>query len=101
MVREYLNNAVYRIEVHVEEFYHRHQGTWLTIRGCTRSALALLGVNLACDGNQDLRDVLLPTKWIAAVHEVMQMLRAWEHESADIHQLRVVVETLMERTGSA
>lgn len=100
MVREYLDNAVYRIEVHVEEFYHRHMGTWLTIRGCTRSALAVLGVSLACGYNQALRETLLPPRWRAAVSEVYDMLRAWEHESRDVRHLREVVQALFERSDA-
>lgn len=99
MTREYLSNALYRIEVHVEEFYHRHQGTWLTIRACTRSALALLGVHLACKQDDGLRSALLPDNWRPAVEEVIQMLNAWEHESPDILCLREIVQTLMNDVG--
>jgi hypothetical protein len=42
-----LANCIYRIETNMEGFLHRHQGTWLTIRSCTRSALMLLGVAAA------------------------------------------------------
>ena len=45
--REMLANCVYRIETNMEGFLHRHQGTWLTIRSCSRSALMLLGVAAA------------------------------------------------------
>jgi hypothetical protein len=45
--REMLANCIYRIETNMEGFLHRHQGTWLTIRSCSRSALMLLGVAAA------------------------------------------------------
>ena len=34
--REMLANCIYRIETNMEGFLHRHQGTWLTIRSCSR-----------------------------------------------------------------
>jgi hypothetical protein len=46
--RELLENAVYRIEVNREEFFHRHLGTWLLLRSASRSALQLLGMAIKC-----------------------------------------------------
>lgn len=50
LAREYLENAVHRIEANLEGFLHRHQGTWLMVRSCTRSALILLAAALKCRG---------------------------------------------------
>ena len=101
--REYAENAVMRIEVHVEEFLHRHQGTWLTIRGCSRSALALLGLRLRCNSlspnamaDFDIGQTLLPPRWPEAVHNVLEMLRAWQEERHDVKRLCEVVETLLQ-----
>lgn len=108
LAREYLDNAVLRIDVHVEEFFHRHQGTWLTIRGCTRSVLALLGTKLRCDrenGNRmytaagsalDPATLLLPEGWRIAVERVLEMLRAWQDECGDVPRLASLVESLLQ-----
>lgn len=106
VAREYLDNAVLRIDVHVEEFYHRHQGTWLTIRGCTRSVLALLGTKLRCDREVgptgatgsalDPATLLLPPTWRSAVERVLHMLRSWQDESKDVPRLAALVETLLQ-----
>lgn len=109
LAREYLENAVLRIDVHLEEFFHRHQGTWLTIRGCTRSVLALLGTKLRCDkeigggmghaGSSalDPANLLLPQGWRTAVEQVLEMLHAWEDESNDIPRLAALVESLLQQ----
>lgn len=118
LAKEYLENAIYRIETNAEGFLHRHQGSWLTIRSCTRSSLALLGTKLYCqeeDGgafqarltatfqtnnintSRELRlaDRILPARWRYAVLLVLDMLKAWEPESQDIGWLREVVEGLL------
>ncbi len=112
LAREYLDNAVLRIDIHVEEFLHRHQGTWLTIRACTRSILALIGMKLKCqqiaenvvglpDGQQgskarnpSFQSRLLPNNWRTAVVRVDDLLSAWETESTDLARLRLMVQTL-------
>lgn len=118
--KEYLENAVRRIEANAEGLLHRHQGSWLTIRSCTRSALALLAMKLhhqsesqkASYGNNvpdDTRayhstpspvalqaDSILPSRWKDAVILVISMLKAWETESHDIGQLRLVIEGLLD-----
>jgi hypothetical protein len=109
LAREYLENAVQRISTNAEGFLLRHQGSWLTIRSCTRSALALLGARLKCleeskdwviTGASD-REVtkmtsnILPPRWRYAVIQVVDMLRVWEVESPDVRQLREIVEGLL------
>lgn len=47
------------------------------------------------DGS-DLYDLLLPPRWRITVVRVLDMLKAWEHESGDLTRLRVVVETLLD-----
>jgi hypothetical protein len=109
IAREYLENAVQRISTNAEGFLHRHQGSWLTIRSCTRSALALLGARLKCQeeskdwavpGASDREDTsmtsnILPPRWRYAVLQVVEMLRAWEVESPDVRRLKEVVEGLL------
>lgn len=103
--RECTENAVIRIEAHVEEFLHRHQGTWLTIRGCSRSALALLGLKLRCNAlsagstprsSTGFAQALLPPRWREAVINVLEMLRAWSEERQDVKRLCQIVETLLQ-----
>lgn len=114
LASEFLYNAVQRIEISSEGFLHRHQGNWLTIRGCTRSALVLLGAKLRCQdqerqywGNRwgvtddpespylDAAGFALPPRWESAVFQVLHMLRIWEVESTDIRKLREIIETLL------
>ena len=101
LAREYLENAVQRIRTNAEGFLHRHQGAWLTIRSCTRSALALLGIKLKCqeegsDGEStSLTGHILPPTWRSAVEQVVEMLKAWEPESPDVKRLREIVEGLL------
>lgn len=118
--KEYLENAVRRIEANAEGLLHRHQGSWLTIRSCTRSALGLLAMKLHHQSeSQKFRygndvpedtgsfqsapspvslkaDSILPSRWRAAVILVISMLKAWEPESPDIGQSRLVVEGLLD-----
>ncbi|CAK7234072.1 Zcf27p [Sporothrix curviconia] len=116
LVREYLQNAVNRIEANANGVFHRHQGTWLAIRSCTRSALALLGTRLAMQEQRDLAvlqgfavggtvpggspvdtvlmDSLLPPQWKDAVQLVRDMLHAWEPEGRDVAHLATVLEGL-------
>ncbi|KAI9163606.1 putative transcription factor ecdB [Paramyrothecium foliicola] len=71
---------VRRIYVNEPGFLHRHHGTWPLIRGCIRSTLVLLGAGLlAAD---------MPSGWQDAVHHVVQMLRSWEDESAELAEWR-------------
>ena len=117
LAREYLENAVQRISTNAEGLLHRHQGSWLTIRSCTRSALALLGVKLKCQQRllQEEEDAswdpmrrnesqeqpslasssILPVRWRYAVVQVLEMLRVWEVESPDVGMLRQIVEVLL------
>lgn len=117
LVREYLQNAVNRIEANANGVFHRHQGTWLAIRSCTRSALALLGTRLALQEQRDLAilrgisvggggivgsppetlllEPVLPPRWKDAVLLVRHMLRAWEPEGRDVAYLTDVLEGLL------
>lgn len=106
---EYLANAAQRISTNAEGFLHRHQGSWLTIRSCTRSALTLLGAKLKSqeemkdwavhglrhEESNNMVSTILPPGWKHAVLEVIEMLRAWEAESPDVGRLRVIVEGLL------
>lgn len=119
LAKEYLESAVRRIEANAEGLLHRHQGSWLTMRSCTRSALALLALKLHCQSEsqsncsedqvpEDTRannltpsrvplqaDFILPSRWRHAVILVSSMLKAWESESPDVGRLRLVVEGLL------
>ena len=114
LAREYLENAVQRIDTNVEGLLLRHQGSWLTIRSCTRSVLMLLGAKLRCQeeavseqllgrtkaGRMSLADSILPQGWRNAAVQVLTMLRAWEMESRDIGKQREIVETLLAQCPS-
>jgi hypothetical protein len=101
LAREYLENAVQRIGTNAEGFLHRHQGSWLTIRSCTRSALTLLGTRLKYEEESNDRESasiignILPPGWRVAVLQVLGMLRVWEAESPDVKRLREVLDGLL------
>lgn len=112
LAQEDLDNAVQRIKANAEGFLHRHQGSWLMIRSCTRSALKLLGARLKIKEHEDavvegwdvldhsgvvtsMVNFVLPVDWLDAVVQVLEMLKIWEKESKDVAQLREVVEVLL------
>lgn len=81
-LRKGLQLCVDRIEHNKRGFYHRHHGTWLMIRSCTRSALVLIAAS-SCD---DL-DQTLPYGWEQAISDVTAMLRFWNEESSDVFRM--------------
>lgn len=92
--RKGLDVCVQRIEKNESGFYHRHHGTWLMLRSCTRSALVLLAAarcpNLAA---------LLPNAWELAVYKVKAMLSYWKDESRDVADRLHIIENLTGRLG--
>ncbi len=103
LTRELLKNAVDRIRANREGWYHRHQGTWLMMRSCSRSALHLLGIALKCQqaatamkiDRQDLEREVLPPQWKEAVVQVVELLDYWADESRDIKRLSSILKELM------
>ncbi|KAL1960921.1 hypothetical protein VTO42DRAFT_5905 [Malbranchea cinnamomea] len=103
LAKEALANAVYRIETNSEGLLHRHQGTWLTIRSCTRSALILLGTAIKCRieaeakgvGYRVLEAEMLPDRWKSAVLQVLHMLEVWSKESGHVERLRCIIQRLL------
>jgi hypothetical protein len=87
--------CVQRIQKNERGFYHRHHGTWLMLRSCTRSALVLLGAR-----NSARLAGLLPAGWEEAVYKVCGMLRFWANESRDCRDRLAILEGLMEGVGS-
>lgn len=106
MAWEALRTSMERMAICREGFYHRHQGTWLMIRTCSRSALQLLGVamslkrkSLAGRGEDPLA-AILPDGWRESVSSVTELLEYWQDESPDLvillarlRQLLVSVQT--------
>lgn len=88
--RKGLNVCVQRIQKNDSGFYHRHHGTWLMLRSCTRSALVLL----AAARCPTLRP-LLPVDWELSVYKVIQMLTHWKDESRDVLDRLHIIEKLM------
>jgi hypothetical protein len=103
LARELLENAVERIKANREGWYHRHQGTWLMMRSCSRSALHLLGMALKCQqaaavmsiNRKDLETKVLPPRWKEAVEQVAELLDYWADESSDMKRLSHVLKELM------
>ncbi|KAL3492150.1 hypothetical protein BJX62DRAFT_236587 [Aspergillus germanicus] len=109
--REALQNAFERITISKYGFWHRHQGTWLMIRTCSRSALYLLGVALRAkyererephprDGGTSMFAELLPVggKWRAAVLSVIHLIEYWKEESIDMGDLLARLKHLHDLT---
>ncbi|KAJ5889302.1 hypothetical protein N7504_010112 [Penicillium tannophilum] len=88
-LRKGLKVCVDRIQQNHKGFYHRHHGTWLMLRSCTRSALVLLAAE---------RSVylvhLLPLGWEEAVIGVTKMLKFWKDESRDVFEMLEILQAL-------
>ena len=89
-VERALQTCVDRIYKNKAGFYHRHHGTWLMLRACSRAALHLLAA-YRCGQVADL----LPQGWKAAVHESIQMLAFWADESFDARECLSVLQELL------
>jgi hypothetical protein len=87
--RKGLHLCVERIEKNESGFYHRHHGTWLMLRSCTRSALVLCGAAL-----KDLKS-LLPSDWKTVVEKVVHLLRYWRDEAKDVADRLEILQGLL------
>ncbi|KAJ9241433.1 transcriptional regulator family: Fungal Specific TF [Paecilomyces variotii] len=95
--RKGLQMSVDRIRKNQPGFNHRHHGTWLMLRSCTRSALILL----AASHSREAQD-LMPEGWQEAVKSAMDMLRFWEEEVSDARdRLHIITELMAGDTRGA
>jgi hypothetical protein len=121
---EMLRNCVFRIGTNAEGFMHRHQGTWFTIRSCSRNALMLLGGFKWCqkaargirktantsganesssnylpweqqENTLKLIEGLVPRGYREAVEAVYNFTAVWAEDSADIRRLHEIIGALM------
>lgn len=87
-----------RIRVNRPGFSHRHHGTFGMVKCCTRSALILLAAanSYTFSANNSEQEVAshMPGGWQEAVKEVIRLLEAWEHESADLSTMVVTLNQL-------
>jgi hypothetical protein len=90
-VRKGLLVCVQRVQINEEGFYHRHHGTWLMLRSCTRSALVLL----AAARCPELVPTL-PEGWEEAILKVVDMLSFWKDESMHVLDMLFILEGLIE-----
>ncbi|KAH7141544.1 hypothetical protein B0J13DRAFT_556988 [Dactylonectria estremocensis] len=81
--------CVRRIKENESGFQHRHHGTWLMLRSCTRSALVLLAAA------RSSLDEMLPAEWRTCVTEVMELLRYWKDEVLDAASQLVILDELL------
>lgn len=88
--RKGLQTCVERIRKNESGFYHRHHGTWLMLRSCTRSALVLIAA-----ARSPTLSSLLPTAWELAVYKVIDMLSHWKNDSKDVSDRLQIIEILM------
>ncbi|KAJ5787301.1 hypothetical protein N7457_002291 [Penicillium paradoxum] len=91
LVRKGLKVCVDRIQQNRTGFYHRHHGTWLMLRSCTRSASVLL----AAERSIGIAS-FLPNGWEEAIFEVSRVLTFWKDESHDVLGLFTILQTLIE-----
>lgn len=90
--RKGLTMSTDRIRKNKPGFYHRHHGTWLMLRSCTRSALILL----AASHSGHVQD-MMPEGWKDAVLSAMDMLRFWKDEVPDAwDRLEILTELMMD-----
>jgi len=83
-----LEICVRRIEENERGFHHRHHGTWLMLRSCTRSAFVLVAAD-----RSGLRE-RMPTGWQEAVQKVIRLLEYWKDEVADAEDRLEVLKSL-------
>lgn len=75
--REGFQISVNRIRDNELGFRHRHHGTWLMLRSCTRSALVLVAASRAG------LESMLPADWESTIIKVVHLLRYWKDEAID------------------
>lgn len=95
LARLAMENDMSRIAICEEGPWHRHQGTWLMLRNCTKSILHLLAIALRGLNEPALR-ALLPSGWDQSVIKVMRWIESWKHESPDLE----LVHTMLQRISS-
>jgi hypothetical protein len=88
--RKGLRICIDRIQQNESGFYHRHHGTWLMLRSCTRSALVLLAA-----AHSPHICSRLPVGWEIAIYKVITLLNFWKEESRDVWDRLDILETLM------
>jgi len=98
--RKGLAVCVQRIDQNEPGFYHRHHGTWLMLRSCTRSAFVLVAAARCCS-SRTISPSLLPDRWQQSLYKVLAMLRFWKDESTEILNRLTILERLMEGLGLA
>ena len=103
LARESLEIAVETIEANRESFFHRHQGTWLMARTCTRSSLLLVAMAVRCQAEArltgvssiDLEQMMLPLRWRKAVEQTVETLTYWSDESNDLSRMNELLRELL------
>jgi len=103
LTRECLQIAVESIEANRESFFHRHQGTWLMARTCTRSSLILLAMAMRCQAEArstgvmaiELEEIMLPSRWRKVVEQTVEVLKYWSDESNDLARLNDLLRDLL------
>jgi hypothetical protein len=103
LTRECLEIAVESIEANQESFFHRHQGTWLMARTCTKSSLILLAMAMRCQAEAratgeiaiELEKMMLPSRWRKVVEQTVEVLRYWSDESNDLARLNDLLRELL------
>ena len=95
-----LDVCIDRIEQTESGFRSRHHGTYLTLRSCTRSALVLMAVRSRYARSGEIaacRSLRLPGSLLIAVSKVIELLKFWQNESADVSDRLQILETLMQQ----
>jgi hypothetical protein len=104
LARECLEIAVESIEANRESFFHRHQGTWLMARTCTKCSLVLLAMAMRCKAEaratgvlaRELEDMMLPSRWREVVGQMVEVLKYWSDESNDMARLNDLLRELLQ-----
>uniref|UniRef100_A0A8H7TND1 Transcription factor domain-containing protein n=1 Tax=Bionectria ochroleuca TaxID=29856 RepID=A0A8H7TND1_BIOOC len=98
IAKKALDNAMYRITISEEGYWVRHQGTWLMLRTCSRSALQLLAVAFRARSESSLSQIL-PPEWEHSVIKVIGAIEYWEPESPDLTVLLECLRNLTSQLG--
>lgn len=95
-LRAGLQVCMERIVENRKGFYHRHHGTWLMIRSCSRSSFVLLAAVQCADVAPHV-----PMGWKDAVMDVAEMLRLWKDESTDVYEMLDILENLLSKHSAS
>lgn len=84
------------LKVNRAGYYHRHHGTWLTIRSSARSACILVAYACACAESR-LETPLQDDSWVESVRATVDMLQFWGGEVDGFLEIADLLDKMLAR----